>query len=68
MADAEVSDLSVTVKSPAGVELAADHGGDRWPILNPDGPFCATATAKLVISVRSRRGRGRYALQVWKLP
>ena len=62
-----LADLAVEVSGPRGERVASDHNGDRWPILNPDGPFCLFDPGKHTIRVRARRGKGRYALQVWHL-
>jgi hypothetical protein len=63
-----VGDLAVEVRDPKGVPVASDHNNDRWPILNPDGPFCLLDGGKYSVRVHARQGRGPYALQVWKLP
>ena len=63
-----VSDLAVEVRNPKGVPIASDHNNDRWPILNPDGPFCLLDAGKHTIRVHARQGRGKYALQIWRLP
>jgi hypothetical protein len=63
----EISDLGVEVRDPRGGPLASDHNGDRWPILNPDGPFCVLETGKYTVRVHPREGGGEFALQVWRL-
>jgi hypothetical protein len=68
VADATVSDLAVVVRDPKGGPVASDHNNDRWPILNPDGPFCLVDPGKYSVEVRARQGRGKYALQIWRLP
>ncbi|HKQ70172.1 MAG TPA: hypothetical protein VJT73_12575 [Polyangiaceae bacterium] len=68
VASLEVPDLAVEVRDPQGVPVASDHGSDRWPILNPDGPFCLIDGGKYTVRVRARQGRGKYALQIWRLP
>jgi hypothetical protein len=68
VADSTVSDLAVVVRDPKGGPVASDHNNDRWPILNPDGPFCLVDAGKYAVEVRARQGRGRYALQIWRLP
>jgi len=68
VAEAPVSDLAVVVRDPKGGPVASDHNNDRWPILNPDGPFCLVDTGKYSVEVRARQGRGKYALQIWQLP
>jgi hypothetical protein len=68
VADATVSDLAVVVRDPKGGPIASDHNNDRWPILNPDGPFCLVDAGKYSVEVRARQGRGKYAMQIWRLP
>jgi hypothetical protein len=48
--------------------VASDHNNDRWPILNPDGPFCLLDGGKHTVRVHARQGKGPYALQIWRLP
>jgi hypothetical protein len=67
-ADAYVADLGVEVVNPKGHAITWDRNGDRWPILNPDGPFCLFDVGTYTIHVRALQGKGRYALQVWRLP
>ena len=40
VAGSGVGDLDVVVKSSRGAALAADHGEDAWPVVQPDRPFC----------------------------
>ena len=68
VAEATVPNLMVEVVDAKGKVVASDHNSDRWPILNPDGPFCMTEAAELTIRVRARVSRGRFAMQIWKLP
>jgi hypothetical protein len=68
VAGSSVPDLAVEVRNPKGVPVASDHNNDRWPILNPDGPFCLLDAGKHTVRVHARQGRGRYALQIWRLP
>ena len=68
VADTFVSDLGVEVINPRGNAVTWDRNGDRWPILNPDGPFCLFDAGTYTIRVRALQGRGRYAMQVWRLP
>jgi hypothetical protein len=68
VADAFVSDLGVEVVSPRGNAVTWDRNGDRWPVLNPDGPFCVFDAGTYTVRVRALQGRGRYALQIWRLP
>jgi hypothetical protein len=67
VAEVPVTDLAVEVSGPHGARVASDHNGDRWPILNPDGPFCLLDGGRHTIRVRARQGRGSYALQIWRL-
>jgi hypothetical protein len=68
VADALVSDLGVEVIGPRGNAITWDRNGDRWPILNPDGPFCLFDAGTYTVRVRALQGKGRYAMQVWRLP
>jgi len=68
VAEPAVTDLAVEVRSPKGIPLASDHNNDRWPIVNPDGPFCLLDAGRHVVRVHARQGRGHYALQIWRLP
>ena len=68
VADAFVGDLGVEVISPRGNAVTWDRNGDRWPILNPDGPFCLFDAGTYTVRVRALLGKGRYAMQVWRLP
>ncbi|HEX9298033.1 MAG TPA: hypothetical protein VF881_19470 [Polyangiaceae bacterium] len=68
VADSQVSDLALEVRDPKGVPVASDHNNDRWPILNPDGPFCLLEGGKFTVRLHARQGMGRYAFQIWQLP
>jgi hypothetical protein len=68
VAASSVSDLAVEVRDPTGVPVASDHNKDRWPILNPDGPFCLLDGGKHTVRVHAAAGKGPYALQIWRLP
>jgi|SoiMethySBSTD1v2_1073268.scaffolds.fasta_scaffold50295_2 hypothetical protein len=68
VADAFVPDLGVEVISPRGKAVTWDRNGDRWPVLNPDGPFCLFDAGTYTVRVRALQGKGRYALQIWRLP
>ncbi len=67
VADAGVADLDVVVRSGNDSQIAADHGEDRWPIVQPDRPFCPLADDRYKIEVSARKGAGRYAAEVWVL-
>jgi hypothetical protein len=68
VAEASASDLAVVVRDPKGGPVASDHNNDRWPIVNPDGPFCLVDGGKYTAELRARQGKGKYALQIWRLP
>ena len=68
VAEPSAADLAVEVRDPKGLPVASDHNNDRWPILNPDGPFCLLDPGKYLVRVHARQGRGKYALQIWRLP
>lgn len=68
VADPFVTDLGVEVINPRGNAVTWDRNGDRWPVLNPDGPFCLFDAGTYTIRVRALQGKGHYALQVWRLP
>ena len=68
VAEASAADLAVEVRDPKGLPVASDHNNDRWPIVNPDGPFCLLDAGKYVVRVHARQGKGKFALQIWKLP
>jgi hypothetical protein len=68
VADSFVTDLGVEVLNARGNAITWDRNGDRWPILNPDGPFCLFDAGTYTVRVRALSGKGRYALQVWRLP
>jgi len=68
VADAFVTDLGVEVINPRGNAITWDRNGDRWPVLNPDGPFCLFDAGTYTVRVRALHGKGRYAMQAWRLP
>lgn len=68
VADAGVADLDVAVRSSRGSRLARDHSEDRWPVVHPERPFCTFDDDTFAVHLGARRGTGRYAAQVWKLP
>jgi hypothetical protein len=67
VADATVSDLDVTVHSSRGAPVAADHGEDAWPIVQPDRPFCPLEKDHYTLEIAAHRGHGRFAAEVWVL-
>jgi hypothetical protein len=68
VADAQVADLAVEIRDAKGLPVASDHNSDRYPIVNPDGPFCLLDAGPYTLRVHARKGRGAYALQLWRLP
>ena len=68
VAEASVADLDVTLRSSRGSAIAADHGEDAWPIVQPDRPICALEDDHWTVEVRAKRGKGRFAAEVWVLP
>jgi hypothetical protein len=67
VAEASVSDLDVVVRSSRGAPIAADHGEDAWPIVQPDRPFCALEDDRYTVEITAKRGTGRFAAEVWVL-
>jgi hypothetical protein len=67
VAERTVSDLDVVVRSSRGSAIAADHGEDAWPIVQPDRPFCALEDDRYTMEVSTRHGGGRFAAEVWVL-
>ncbi|HMY17882.1 MAG TPA: hypothetical protein PKA58_16275 [Polyangium sp.] len=67
VADATVTDLDVVVRSSRGTPIAQDHGEDRWPIVQPDRPFCPLENDAMTIELTARHGKGRAAAEVWML-
>jgi hypothetical protein len=67
VAEPTVVDLDVTVQSSRGAAIAADHSEDSWPIVQPDRPFCPLADDRAALEITARRGRGRFAAEVWVL-
>ncbi len=67
VADAGVGDLDVTVHSSRGAPVAADHGEDAWPIVQPDRPFCPLEKDLYTLEFAAHRGHGRFAAEIWVL-
>jgi hypothetical protein len=67
VADATVADLDVTVHSSRGAPVAADHGEDAWPVVQPDRPFCPLEKDVYTLEIAAHRGHGRFAAEVWVL-
>ncbi len=62
-----IGDLDVVVRSSRGSAIAADHGEDPWPIVQPDRPFCALEDDRYTLEVSAKRGSGKFAAEVWVL-
>jgi hypothetical protein len=62
-----VEDVDVEVFDPQHRKVAFDTTDDRWPIVKPDGPFCVFDSGDYRAVVRSQRGSGRYAIEIWRL-
>jgi hypothetical protein len=67
VAENTVVDLDVSVLSSHGIAVAADHGEDAWPIVQPDRPFCPLDDDTFSVEVTARRGNGRFAAEIWHL-
>ncbi len=67
VADPSVEDLDVEVFAPGGQRVAFDTGDDRWPLVNPDGPFCVFDAGEYRAVVKAPRSGGTYAIQIWRL-
>ncbi len=67
-AETQVLDLNIAVKSSRDATIAADHGEDAWPIVQPDRPFCMLFDDTLHAEISASRGQGRFAAEVWVLP
>lgn len=67
VAEPSIEDLDVEVFTPSGTKIAFDTGDDRWPIVNPDGPFCVFDGGEYRAKVRAQRGQGRYGVEIWRL-
>lgn len=66
--DPQIEDLDVSVVSARGVVVAGDPGVDRVVILQPDRPLCSTADDEARIRVAAKKGRGRFALEIYAMP
>jgi hypothetical protein len=63
-----VTELSVEVYDANEVNVASDGDRDRWSVLMRDGPLCPLQGGKYTVRVRARRGKDKYALEIWRLP
>jgi hypothetical protein len=62
-----VADLDVVVRSSRGSAVAADHVDDRWPVVQPDRPFCPLEDDRYTVEISAKKGSGRFAAEVWVL-
>jgi hypothetical protein len=67
VAEPSVADLDVVVRTSRGTPIAADHGEDAWPIVQPDRPFCALEDDTYTWEITAKRGAGKFAAEVWVL-
>lgn len=67
VADAQVSELDVTVRSSRDVAVAGDHTPGRRAIVQADRPFCTFADDIFSLEVSALHGNGRFAAEVWSL-
>ena len=67
VAEPSVGDLDLEVYAPDGRRVAFETGDDRWPIVEPDRPFCAFDDGQHRLAVHAQRGTGRYAFEIWSL-
>lgn len=67
VAEPAVGDLDIVVRSSRGASIAADHGEDGWPIVQPDRPICPLEDDRYSFEVTAKRGSGRFAAEVWVL-
>jgi hypothetical protein len=68
VADDGVQDLDVIVRSSRGSRLSTDDTDDRWPIVEPERPFCTFANDNFTVELSAEAGAGRYAAELWELP
>jgi len=66
--DPEIEDLDVSVISARGITIASDPGAARVVVLQPDRPLCSTADASATVRVSAKKGRGRFALEIYAMP
>ena len=67
VAEPSVADLDFVLRSSRGAAVAADHGEDAWPIVQPDRPVCPLEDDRYTFEVSAKRGSGRFAAEVWVL-
>lgn len=63
-----VEELTVEVRSSRDVVIASDNGAGRVAIVHGDRPVCPPADDDVVVQIAAAKGRGAFALEVWKLP
>ncbi len=66
VASASIDDLNVVLRSPRGSVLARDDSHDRWPIVEPERPFCALEDGTYSVQL-SAATAGTFALAIWQL-
>ena len=67
VAEPGIADLDVVLRSSRGSAIAADHGEDAWPIVQPDRPVCALENDRVAVEISAKRGSGRFAAEIWVL-
>ena len=65
IADRNVRDLDLLLRTPEGEPVAGDLTHDSWPVVPPEGPACFEQPGLYVLEVSVFSGAGRYALQVY---
>ncbi len=65
--DAGVQALEVSVVDHAGRLVASSAADRRWIVLEPGGAFCSPEDDDYRVEARVTRGRGKTALEVWRL-
>lgn len=68
VAEPGVDDLDVTVRSARDVVVASDPGPGRVVVVQPDRPLCSTADDAATVRVSAKKGRGRFALEIYAMP
>ncbi len=68
VADPAIEDLDVSLSSARGVVIASDPGVGRVVVLQPDRPLCSTADDAATLRVLAKKGRGRFALEIYAMP
>jgi hypothetical protein len=62
-----IGDLEAQLTSGDGRVLARDDSNADWLLLESERPFCPVDDGELLLAITARRGRGRYAAQIWSL-